>query len=67
MFAPPLDLAAMKKYAALTEALGYDRIWLAETAGPDALVACAVLGDFTQRIKLGTAMVDALLIAGDQQ
>ena len=59
MLAQPLGLAAMKKYACLAEELGYTRIWLAETAGPDALVACAVLGQATSKIKLGTAIVSS--------
>ena len=59
MLAQPLGLADMRKYARLAESLGYKRIWLAETAGPDALVASAVLGESTQSIALGTAIVSA--------
>ena len=42
---------------ALAEELGYDSIWTAEAYGSDALTPLAWLGASTERIKLGTGIV----------
>src|SRR5256885_3166250 len=39
------------------ERLGFDSIWTAEAYGSDALMPLAWWGSHTQRIKLGTAIV----------
>src|ERR1700738_956141 len=39
------------------ERLGYDSLWTAEAYGSDALVPLAWWGASTERIKLGTAIV----------
>src|SRR5262245_66528742 len=39
------------------EALGYDSVWTAEAYGSDAVTPLAFLAGKTQRIKLGTAIM----------
>ena len=41
----------------LAERLGYDSVWTAEAYGSDALIPLAWWGSETERIKLGTAIV----------
>jgi F420-dependent oxidoreductase-like protein len=42
---------------ALAEGLGYDSLWTGEAWGSDALTPLAWLGSATQRLRLGTAIV----------
>jgi len=51
---PPTDAAAK---VAEAERLGYDSIWTAEAYGSDALTPLAWLGSRTERVRLGTALV----------
>jgi F420-dependent oxidoreductase-like protein len=51
---PPAD-AAVK--VAEAERLGYDSVWTAEAYGSDALTPLAWLGASTERLRLGTAIV----------
>lgn len=51
---PPADAASR---VAEAERLGYDSIWTAEAYGSDALTPLAWLGSRTERVRLGTALV----------
>jgi len=51
---PPPDLVSSAQEA---EALGYDSVWSAEAWGSDAFTPLAWIGAHTQRIKLGTGIV----------
>lgn len=57
ILARPLGLADVVRYGQLADSLAYDRIWLAETNGPDATVAAGMLAASGQRADLGTAVV----------
>jgi len=46
-------LAAAKRY----DAMGFDSLWIAHATGQDAIMAMALVGRETSRIKLGTAVV----------
>ncbi len=50
----PLELVEAARQA---EALGYDSAWAAEAWGTDAVTPLAWLGALTERIKLGTAIM----------
>ncbi len=50
----PLELIEL---ACTAEALGYDSAWAAEAWGTDAITPLAWLGALTERIKLGTAIM----------
>ena len=51
---PPPDLISSAQEA---EALGYDSVWSAEAWGSDAFTPLAWIGAHTQRLKLGTGIV----------
>jgi F420-dependent oxidoreductase-like protein len=51
---PPADVASK---VAEAEQLGYDSIWTAEAYGSDALTPLAWLGSRTERVRLGTALL----------
>jgi F420-dependent oxidoreductase-like protein len=51
---PPADAA---EKVAEAERLGYDSIWTAEAYGSDALTPLAWYGSATERVRLGTAIV----------
>ena len=51
---PPADAASKVSEA---ERLGFDSIWTAEAYGSDALTPLAWLGSRTERVRLGTALV----------
>ncbi len=51
---PPTDLVEITKTA---EDLGYDTVWTAESWGSDCFTPLAYLAGFTERIKLGTSIV----------
>jgi F420-dependent oxidoreductase-like protein len=51
---PPADAASK---VAEAERLGYDSIWTAEAYGSDALTPLAWLGSRTERVRLGTALI----------
>jgi F420-dependent oxidoreductase-like protein len=51
---PPADLIGVAKEA---ERLGYDSIWTAEAWGSDAFTPLAWIGAHTERIRLGTSVV----------
>lgn len=57
LLARPLGLVETVTYASLADESGYDRVWLAETNGPDAMVAAGVLATKLHRAELGTAVV----------
>src|SRR6516164_7863505 len=50
----PLELIELARTA---ERLGYDWAWAAEAWGVDAITPLAWLGGLTERIKLGTAIM----------
>ncbi|HEY5294991.1 MAG TPA: LLM class F420-dependent oxidoreductase [Gaiellaceae bacterium] len=50
----PLDLIELARTA---ETIGYDSAWAAEAWGTDAITPLAWLGALTERIKLGTAIM----------
>ncbi|MDJ0787168.1 MAG: LLM class F420-dependent oxidoreductase [Myxococcota bacterium] len=52
--APPDDFVGT---AQLAESLGFDSIWTAEAWGSDAFTPLAWIGAHTERVKLGTAVV----------
>src|SRR5262245_8844968 len=52
--APPPNFVETAQEA---ERLGYDSVWTAEAWGSDAFTALAWLGAHTQRVKLGTSIV----------
>ena len=45
------------KRVQLAERLGYDSVWTAEAYGSDAVTPLAYLGAVTERIKLGTGIM----------
>ena len=49
----PAALAAVKE----AERLGFDSIWASETYGSDALTPLAWWGSQTERVKLGTTII----------
>ena len=51
---PPENIVATAREA---EALGYDSVWSAEAWGSDAITPLAWIGAHTERIKLGTGIV----------
>ncbi len=51
---PPVDTEAK---VAEAERLGYDSVWTAEAYGSDALTPLAWLGSRTERLRLGTAII----------
>ena len=51
---PPENMVATAREA---EALGYDSVWSAEAWGSDAFTPLAWIGAHTERIKLGTGIV----------
>jgi len=51
---PPADTAVK---VAEAERLGYDSVWTAEAYGSDALTPLAWLGSRTERLRLGTAII----------
>ena len=54
----PPDLAMCRRVAERVEALGYDRVWIADTgAGPDAFVVGAAVATCTTRLRIGTAVI----------
>jgi probable F420-dependent oxidoreductase len=52
------SLDRMDEYAQLAERNGFHSIWLAESWGLDAITLLSHLGAVTERIKLGTAIVN---------
>lgn len=52
-----LDIRAMAEFAAWAEAHGFDDTWVAEISDPDAFVAMSAAAARTERIRLGTAIV----------
>lgn len=46
------------EYAKLAEASGYDAVWLPEAFGSDAFTLLGLLAGHTQRLKLGTGIVN---------
>ncbi|MPZ68014.1 MAG: LLM class flavin-dependent oxidoreductase [Actinobacteria bacterium] len=53
----PLSIKAMGSLAGRAEKAGFDRIWIAETDGPDALVTAALVSMRTKRVQIGTSIV----------
>ncbi len=51
---PPADFVGLAREA---EALGFDSVWTAEAWGSDAFTPLAWIGAHTERIRLGTAVV----------
>jgi probable F420-dependent oxidoreductase len=47
------------KRARWAEEAGYDDLWIAESASPDALTLAAVLAGETKRLRIGTAVISA--------
>lgn len=52
-----LDIRAMAEFAAWAEEQGFDDVWVAEISDPDAFVALSAVAARTERIRLGTAIV----------
>src|SRR5215210_4215216 len=55
LFATPLDQLA--EHARAAEADGFHSYWLNQTSGTDALTVLALLGQSTERLELGTAVI----------
>ena len=53
-----LGMQDLVRYAREAESLGYEGIWLTEESGKEAFATLAVLSQATQRIRLGTAIVN---------
>lgn len=55
----PMDLKlhAQAEFVAWSEAQGFDDVWVAEISDPDAFVALSAAAARTERIRLGTAIV----------
>ncbi len=51
---PPTDFVALAQHA---ERLGYDSVWTAEAYGSDALTPLAWIGAHTEKIRLGTGVM----------
>lgn len=54
---PETTIAGLVERAQKLEALGFDCFWMANLFGLDAMTALAVVGQQTERIALGTAVV----------
>ena len=54
---PETTVAGLIARAQKMEQLGFDTFWMANMFGLDAMTALALVGQATQRIKLGTAVV----------
>jgi len=51
------ELDVRIKDVQLAERLGYDSVWTAEAYGSDAITPLAFIAAHTERIKLGTAVI----------
>ena len=51
------QLALPIKKVQLAERLGYDSVWTAEAYGSDAITPLAFIAAHTERIRLGTAVI----------
>jgi len=51
------SISTMVSYAKRVEELGFSTLWVPNILGFDAITACAVVGQHTSRIELGTAVV----------
>lgn len=52
------SVETLVEYAALAEELGYDRAWLPETWGRDAVTALTTIAEHTDEIGIGTSIVN---------
>jgi coenzyme F420-dependent oxidoreductase len=50
------SIADTVEYAERAEAVGYDRVWLAETWGRDAVTTLATVAAYTDRVGIGTSI-----------
>jgi probable F420-dependent oxidoreductase len=58
----PFNGVALHDHRALlegAEAVGYDDFWTGETAGPDGFTPLALAASWTERVRLGTGVVNA--------
>jgi probable F420-dependent oxidoreductase len=58
----PFNGVALRDHRALVEgaeAVGYDDFWTGETAGPDGFTPLALAASWTERMRLGTGVVNA--------
>ena len=58
----PLAAVALHEHRALVqgaEAVGYDDLWSGETSGPDGFTPLALAAAWTERMRLGTGVVNA--------
>jgi len=53
---PTVD--ALVEYAQLAEQLGYDRVWLPETWGRDAVTTLTTIAERTDRVGIGTSVLN---------
>ncbi|MEM7250424.1 MAG: LLM class flavin-dependent oxidoreductase [Pseudomonadota bacterium] len=53
----PPDIPATIERAKWAEANGFDDVWFADSAGPDALTLAATMGAVTNRVRIGTAII----------
>ena len=58
---PETTIAGLIARAQKMEQLGFDTFWMANMFGLDAMTALALVGQATQRIKLGIAQAFALI------
>lgn len=52
------SVAAVRRHAALADSLGYHSVWLAESWGQDAIPVLSGLAAATERIAVGTAVLN---------
>lgn len=53
----PPDIDATLARAKWAEDNGFDDVWFADSAGPDALTLAASVGAVTERVRIGTAII----------
>ena len=57
LLAQPMTLGQVLENALLADRLGYDRVWIAETTGPDAFTAATLVANMTKKVEIGTAIL----------
>jgi probable F420-dependent oxidoreductase len=55
---PGVSLRDQRELLQLAEAEGYDDVWTGETAGPDGFTPLALAAAWTERLRLGTGIVN---------
>src|SRR5919202_2293300 len=53
-----VPLGAHRELVQLAEAEGYDDLWTGETAGPDGFTPLVLAAAWTERVRLGTGVVN---------